>query len=175
MAWLAENGAGKDARTLLVANELWTVKTDPTLRTFSRRNPVATPQRASGIPWGVPVLAVNPNLAALHLAVQRSRGAALCVLEGATSVEGWAEVTAATDLTGERPAGTPEVDQDWPGTAQRIEAAAAQGDPRAIHDAVATTPSDRRHLLPAGYLALGVDLRTATRLADLVAHLRLGV
>jgi hypothetical protein len=170
LAWTAQRSAETGARSLLVTNDKVTVTVNHRLLDFARHHAAVTPRMSAGGSWGVPVVAYCPDLGALHLAVQRARGAALCVVEGAAGqLRGWASVAAPVDLTD--PDGVrPPPDEDWLETV----AALASDDHGLLAAAehtlalIAGIAPGRRELLPTALLAHGVPLHHVRRIGKLV-------
>jgi hypothetical protein len=162
IAWFEEQCAAAGVRGLLVCNDKWTVNVHPRLLDLARRNRLATPRVLADATWTVPVLAYHPDVFALHLAVQRSHGASLCVVEGSNDVGGWAAVVAPTALGGERyrtPGPTGAARTEWLRT---VDLLAAQDDARRA-DAEATTgllsrlDDQQRRMLPSAMVARGAS------------------
>lgn len=174
-AWVEERCAETGSRALLVTNDKMTMSVTPRLLAFARRHHFATPRMSASGPRGVPVLAYRPDQAALHLAVQRAHGSALCVVEGAAGqVAGWASVTPAVELSpGGRERDGAGVDEDWLRTVSRL----ASDDHGLLSSAertlavLAGIPAPRRAQLPTALVARGAspsDVRRIGKLLDVV-------
>ncbi|MBB2900373.1 hypothetical protein FHR75_001161 [Kineococcus radiotolerans] len=178
VAWWEERCAETGTRGLLVTNDKMTVTVTPRLLALARRHRSATPRTSAAAPWGVPVLAHRPDQAALHLAVQRAHGAALCVVEGvAGQVAGWASVTPAVALTPAGPgtgAATAAVDEQWLRTVTRL-ASGEHGMPSSPERTLAVLvdlPAHRRAQLPTALIARGAPLAEVRRVVKLLAEVR---
>jgi len=169
IAWTEQRSAESGSRSLLVTNDKVTVTVNHRLLDFARHHAAATPRMSGGGSWGVPVVAYCPDLPALHLAVQRAHGAALCVVEGtAGQLAGWASVAAPVDLT--NPDAEPvAADEGW------LEAVASLASdehgllasPDHTLAVLAGIAPERRDLLPSALLAHGVSLHHVRRVVKL--------
>lgn len=188
VTWFEEQCTAAGTRGLLVTNHKMTMSVDPRLLTLARRHHFATPRTRAGAPWGVPVLAYGPDLAALHLAVERAHGAALCVVEGVPAdAHGWASVTGALDLTHEDSAdGTAGGTTDGTGGASRapvdrgwlaaVDVLASDehhllADPDRTTTVLAGIDPARRERLPSALIARGVALHDVRRVQKLLTVL----
>ena len=173
ITWIEQRSAESGTRSLLVTNDKVTVTVNQRLLAFARRHSAATPRMSAGGARGVPVLAYCPDLAALHLAVQRAHGASLVVVEGAPGqLRGWASVVAPLDLGDPAaPAGRTEpADGRWPGTVALLASEehgllAAPEHTLAVLEGVAP---ERRNLLATALVAHGATLHHVRRISKLL-------
>jgi hypothetical protein len=173
IAWIEQRGAESGSRSLLVTNDKVTVTVNHRLLAFARRHASATPRMSTGGPWGVPVIAYCPDLAALHLAVQRAHGAALCVVEGAAGqLRGWASVAAPVSLDEpDAPAGrTGPVDDAWRETVALLasEEHGVLAAPERTLEVIERVAPDRRGMLATALVAHGVPLHHVRRIVKLL-------
>lgn len=181
VTWFEEQCAAAGSRGLLVTNHKMTMSVDPQLLTLARRHQFATPRTRAGASWGVPVLAYGPDLATLQLAVERARGAALCVVEGVPAeVLGWASVTSAVDLTAGSStgscAGPSRREPLDPGWLAAVDVLASDehhllADPDRTTTVLAGIDPARRDQLPSALIARGVALHDVRRVQKLLTVL----
>lgn len=173
VAWFEEQCAAAGSRGLLVTNHKMTMSVDPRLLTLARRHQFATPRTRAGASWAVPVLAYGPDLATLQLAVERARGAALCVVEGVPAeVHGWASVTSALDLTSPR-SHRESVDSGWLAAVDVLASDEHHllADPDRTATVLAGIDPARREQLASALVARGVALHDVRRVQKVLTVL----